>query len=184
MERDSLGRIVKGTHWRPERPHWSREWLQTQYIERQKSTGEIAAECNCTDAAILFWLKKHGIPRRSVSEARAIKHWGMSGVANPMHGNVGAANPRYVDGSSPERQRLYVQGAGRVFLRSVLARDGYRCVRCGAPKGKPKSLHVHHLKSWAGNKDSRFDMGNVVTLCKSCHGWVHSNVNANGEYLR
>lgn len=177
------GRFVKGEHWRPRAPHWDVEWLRARYEKQGRSTGEIAAEAGTTDAAIIYWLKKHGIPRRSIGEARALKHWGVAGEANPMHGKTGAANPRYVDGSSPERQRLYVQGAGRAFLRDVLKRDGYACRRCSATKTTPKSLHVHHVRPWAGNAGLRFDTGNAVTLCRGCHAWVHSKANASGEYL-
>jgi len=180
---DNLGRFVKGTHWRPRKPHWDAVWLRKQYVELGRSTGDLAVECDCTDANILYWLGRHEIPHRSVSEARALKHWGVSGESNPMHGKTGIANPRYVDGSSPERQRLYVQGKGRAFLRDVLARDGYRCKRCDAPKAEPKSLHVHHIKAWAGNAGLRFDMTNAVTLCRACHSWVHSRANTSREFL-
>lgn len=60
----------KGQHWRPRKPHWHRDWLVTEYLAKQRSTGDIAREVGCTDANILFWLKKHGIVRRSVSQAR------------------------------------------------------------------------------------------------------------------
>lgn len=181
--RAANGQFIKGAHWRPKAPHWEAAWLREQYVELGRSTGDIAAEAKTTDAAILYWLKKHGIPRRSVAQARAIKHWGVAGEANPMHGKTGEANPRYVDGSSPERQRLYAQGHGRAFVRDVLARDEYRCQRCGAGKAGPKSLHVHHLKPWAGNAALRFDKANVVTLCRGCHAWVHSRANSDLEFL-
>lgn len=178
------GRFVKGAHaYREPRPHWRREWLEREYVERGRSSGDIAAEIGITDAAILFWLKKHGIERRSVSEARALKYWGAAGDANPMFGKTGAANPRYVDGSSPERQRLYAQAAGRAALQRVYARDGFKCVRCNAPKAGPRSLHAHHVKPWAGNPERRFDPDNLVTLCRTCHSWVHSKANAAREYL-
>ena len=177
------GRFLKGTHWRQEAPHWNAEWLREQYEAMGRSTGEIAADAGTTDAAILYWLKKHGIPRRTIAQARAIKHWGVSGSANPMYGKTGEASPRYVDGSSPERQRLYAQGEGRAFIRAVLARDGYRCRRCSATKDGRKSLHVHHIKPWAGNAALRFDPDNAATLCRPCHHWVHSNDNTNGEFL-
>lgn len=180
---DSRGRFVKGTHWRRRKPHWDAVWLHEQYITLGRSTGDLAAECACTDGNILYWLGRHRIPRRGVSAARALKHWGVSGEANPMHGKTGAANPRYVDGSSPERQRLYVQGAGKAFLRDVLKRDGYHCKRCDAPKSVPKSLHVHHIKPWAGNEALRFDPTNAVALCRPCHSWVHSRANNNREFL-
>lgn len=180
---DSLGRFLKGEHWRTPKPHWNREWLHEQYVVQGRSTGDLAAECGCTDTNIQHWLRKHGIVRRNVSEARALKVWGAVGAANPMHGKTGAANPRYVDGSSPERQRMYAQGEGRAFLRAVLARDGYRCRKCSAPKTERKSLHVHHVKPWAGNEALRFDPANAVTLCRACHQWVHSKANTEGEYL-
>lgn len=180
---DSLGRFTKGEHWRQPKPHWVADWLREQYVALCRSTGEIAAACECTDANVIYWLKRHGIARRNISEARAIKHWGSSGEANPMHGKTGAANPRYVDGSSPERQRLYVQGDGRSFLRSVLERDEYACKRFNAPKAAPKSLHVHHIKPWAGNPSLRFDLANAITLCRHCHHWVHSRANDRREFL-
>lgn len=181
--RAANGQFLPGAHWRPEAPHWDGAWLRAEYVEKGRSTGEIAAEAGVTDAAILYWMKKHGIPRRSISAARSIKHWGLNGEANPMHGKTGAANPRYVDGSSPQRQRMYAQGEGNAFIRGVLARDGYCCRKCGAPKGAPKSLHVHHIAPWAGNEALRFEVTNAVTLCRPCHSWVHSRANDKREFL-
>lgn len=182
--RQANGQFVKGVHsYRQPRPHWGAEWLRAHYVQQGLSTGDIAALAGVTDAAIIFWLDKHGIPRRTVSAARALKHWGAAGVANPMHGKVGALNPRYVDGSSPERQRMYARGEGRKFICSVLARDGYCCRRCSAPKAGRRSLHVHHVQPWAGNAALRFDASNAVTLCRSCHSWVHSAANVSREWL-
>lgn len=179
------GQFKPGVHaYRQPLPHWERDWLVREYVERQRSCGEIAAEIGCTDANVLFWLRKHRIERRSVSEARALKHWGASGAANPMHGRTGAANPRYVDGSSPERQRTYSRFEGRQFLQAVRCRDDFRCQRCMVRNpGGPRDLHVHHLKPWAGNPALRFAMDNVITLCRKCHNWVHSRANADREYL-
>lgn len=178
-----LREIPERRHWRAPKPHWQKEWLEREYVGKGRSAAEIAADCGCVENNILYWLDKHGIPRRTVSQARALKHWGMSGPANPMYGKTGEANPRFVDGGSPERQRLYVRGEGREFLDGILARDGFRCVRCGAGSTGPRSLHVHHLKPWAGNPALRFDKANVVTLCGACHRWVHSRKNTEREYL-
>lgn len=181
--RNAKGQFLKGTHWRPHAPHREPEWLREQYVKRGRSAAEIGADAGVTAEAVTFWLKKHGIPRRTTSEARALKHWGAAGKANPMHGRTGAANPGYVDGSSPERQRLYVRGEGRAFLRAVLERDNYRCRRCSAEKAGRKSLHVHHLRPWAGNPALRFDQTNALTLCQPCHSWVHSKANGAREFL-
>ncbi len=172
-----------GQHWRPRKPHWDRTWLVVEYVEKSRSAAEIAVDASCTEPGILYWLRKHGIPRRTISESRAAKHWGASGPDNPMFGRFGSDNPNFVDGSSPERQRLYARAEGREFIKAIFARDGYRCVRCGAPKGKPKSLHAHHINPWAGNEALRFDTENGVTLCRPCHSWVHSKANVTREFL-
>lgn len=182
--RDPNGRFKKGVHaYRSPKPHWERDWLHREYVTKQRSSGEIAAEIGCTESNVLFWLEKHDIQRRSISESRSVKRWGATGAANPMYGRVGAMNPRYVDGSSPERQRLYARHDWKQFLRQIYRRDGFCCVRCRAPKSGPKSLHAHHIKPWAGNPDLRFNENNVVTLCRRCHDWVHSNRNSAREYL-
>jgi 5-methylcytosine-specific restriction endonuclease McrA len=181
--RNASGQFSKGSHWRTPKPHWQRQWLIDEYVIKARSTTEIAHEMGCTENNIQFWLKKHGIPARTVSQARSVKHWGACGAANAMHGRTGHLNPRYVDGSSPERQRLYAQSLGREFLKRIYARDGYACRKCGAPKTTPKSLHAHHIKPWAGNPALRFDDANAVTLCCPCHSWVHSKRNVGREWL-
>lgn len=52
---------------------------------------------------------------------------------------------------------------------AVLNRDTYSCQICGA---KDTRLEVHHIRFRSqGGSDS---MDNLVTLCKDCHGNVHS----------
>lgn len=177
------GRFIKGTHWRPEKPWWNREWLYNEYVNKKRSSYEIATEYGCISPNILKWLRKHNIPIRSTSEARAIKYWGSSGPANGMYGRRGAAHHSYKDGSSPERYIMFARSEGKEFLKSVYKRDGYKCRRCGKPKTVPKSIHAHHIKPWAGNPELRFDIDNAVTLCRSCHEWVHSNDNLLKEWL-
>lgn len=107
----------------------------------------------------------------------------LRGKANGMHGRSGALNPRYVDGSSPERQRAYVSSVWREIMRQVYARDEYTCQRCGAGKTGKRTLHAHHIEPWAGNPSLRFAVENIVTLCGTCHRWVHSRANVEGEWI-
>lgn len=193
--RDSKGRFTKGhhaspetefkkgEHWRDSKPHWNKEWLVERYVRREMSASEIAEDAGCTENNIYYWMDKHGIDRRDVSGARQVKHWGLSGEENGMYGRNGEDNPNYVDGSSPERQRLYAQAKGKAFLRKILKRDNYTCQHCGRPKEHSNPLHVHHIKPWAGNPEHRFNPENVITLCTECHIWVHSNDNKDGKYI-
>ena len=172
-----------GQHWRPHGRHREKGWLEEQYVSLGRTMADIAEGEGLTEVAITFWMRRHAIPRRSMREVRAMKHWGAVGAANPMFGRTGALNPRYVDGSSQERQRGYVQAIGRAFLRAVYKRDGYQCVHCHSPKKQPRWLHVHHIAPWAGNAALRLDTANAVTLCQPCHSWVHSKANKDGAYL-
>lgn len=52
----------------------------------------------------------------------------------------------------------------------VLARDGYKCTKCGYPEGfkrKSRELHVHHIVHISDGGDNR--MSNLITLCHICH---------------
>jgi len=49
------------------------EWLREQYIEKRKTTYEMADICGVSDPTILRWMDKFGIERRGRSAAQ-IKH--------------------------------------------------------------------------------------------------------------
>lgn len=158
--RTTLGRFLPGTHWRPRRPHWDFYWLVIEYLGKQRSMADIAAEAGCTEVAIRHWLRKHGIPRRTTSEARAIKYWGLHGAANPMFGRTGAANPNWTGGQDarmgPEMQ---------AWRRRVLARDWYLCRLCH----DTHRLEVHHILPFGQFPETRTTDSNGITLCHCCH---------------
>ena len=58
----------------------------------------------------------------------------------------------------------------RRFVESILERDHHTCKICGEEE---KELHVHHLLPYASYKELRMDPGNVITICKDCHGMIH-----------
>lgn len=58
----------------------------------------------------------------------------------------------------------------RVFIKSVMHRDNYKCQVCGREGGE---LEVHHLNGFNWDIDNRFNPDNGITLCKSCHKDFH-----------
>lgn len=70
-----------------------------------------------------------------------------------------------------ERRKERLKYVNFVFRKSVLQRDQYTCVNCGAIEG----LHVHHIKSWRAHPELRAVVENGETLCGPCHRRVHYN---------
>jgi 5-methylcytosine-specific restriction endonuclease McrA len=54
------------------------------------------------------------------------------------------------------------------WAMAVILRDK-KCSRCGTVE----NLQAHHLKSWKGHPELRFDLSNGTTLCPLCHHAQH-----------
>lgn len=171
-----------GTHWRERKPYWDSEWLRAEYVDKQRSCSEIAEQFGVTPNAIEFWLKKHGIPARSIKETRAVKHWSLRGAQNGMYGMTGSKNPHWLGGCTPERQALYSSPEWARVSIAVWRRDKATCQCCGAT-GKDTSMHIHHIVSFAV-KELRSKASNLVLLCEQCHRFVHSKRNKSGEFIK
>lgn len=173
----------KGRHWRHPKPYWQRDWLLEEYATKGRSATEIAAEFGCHENNILYFLHKHEIHVRSISEARQIKRWGLSGPANGMYGKTGASNPNWRGGCSPERQALYSSREWAVAVKHVWQRDQAMCQRCGMPARGRGKFHIHHIVPFSV-EESRTNVENLMLLCPDCHFWVHSKDNSKGEFVR
>ena len=174
----------QGQHWRKPQLFRDKEWLVENYTEQKRSAGEIASEFGVTDAAILFWLRKHGIKRRSVSESRKIKHWGAVGTDNPMWNKRGETNPHWLGGITPERQSFYTSDEWKRACSAIWKRDNATCQRCGLQKNYSPDMpfHIHHVVAFA-DKTLRGNPDNLVLLCEICHHFVHSGRNKNNEHI-
>jgi transposase-like protein len=183
-KRNAVGQFLKGTHWRDRKPFWERAWCVREYVELERSTGEIAKQFGVTDAAVIFWLRRHKIKRRTVSQARAVKHWGQIGPDNPMWNRLGELNPNWKGGISPERQAFYASAEWKKSCRAVWKRDGRKCRRCLLEWGaEDMPFCIHHVESFAV-VEKRADTNNLMLMCEVCHLWVHSRRNKKREYLR
>lgn len=173
-----------GTHWRPRKLFWDREWLYAEYVTKKRPANEIATEFGVTESAILFWLEKHSIPTRSMQEIRVQKHWGLSGKKNGMYGVRGKDNPNWKGGVTPERQAFYCFQEWASVVLQIWSRDKATCQRCSArQKHNERAMHIHHIAGFE-NIELRCDLDNLILLCPECHHWVHSNKNAKGQFVK
>lgn len=183
-ERRSIATEFKrGEHWRPPQAFREKGWLEREYLVNLRSAKEIAVQFSVHENAIFFWLAKHGIPRRSVAEARAIKHWGSPGEANGMFGKRGAEVPNWQGGISPERAACYSSIEWSKAVRVVWKRDCGTCQRCSAKANDEAKMHIHHIVGFAV-KELRAEPTNLVLLCIKCHHFVHSKRNKEREFLK
>lgn len=171
-----------GQHWRERKPYWDREWLRREYVDKGRAASDIAAEFGITEESIFFWLRKHDIPRRTTSEVRAAKHWGLAGEANGMYGKRGAEVPNWKGGCTPDRQAFYTSHEWATACAEVWRRDNAKCQRCGIDESE-RQLHVHHIVSFAV-LELRAVPSNLVLLCVKCHHFVHSKRNVASEFLQ
>ena len=180
---ENNGRFKKGEHWRQNKPHWDKDWLIQKYVTEGLSTVEIAEISGCRHTNISYWMKKHGIKGRTISDARKIKYWGQSGESNPMYGKNGILNQNWKGGITPERQSFYISSEWKNAVKEVFVRDNYLCVNCGEThRDKKHPLHIHHIVSFQ-IKSLRTNVNNLILLCKDCHNWVHSKQNTNKQYI-
>lgn len=111
-------------------------------------------ECSCGKKVELKEEQLYENTRQSCGHMKYGKfHWNYNHkltdeerIANNSRGS----NPRY-----------------QSFRRSVLKRDGNKCVICGFRR--EKDMRVHHLYSWNTHAELRYEIGNAVTLCPRCH---------------
>lgn len=173
----------KGQHWRERKSHWDRDWLYNKYVVEKMSIPDIAKICGCTDSNISFWMKKHDIKGRTVSEARKEKYWGLSGEDNPMWNRKGELNINWKGGITAERQSFYTSVEWKNVCSLVWKRDIASCQRCGILADNGIPIHIHHIVSFK-EKEIRGDINNLILLCKICHNWVHSKKNINKQYIK
>lgn len=61
----------------------------------------------------------------------------------------------------------------RLWSRLVKTRDGHRCVNCEATT----EIEAHHIIRKILSPASALDVGNGITLCRSCHRCIHAESN-------
>lgn len=58
----------------------------------------------------------------------------------------------------------------------ILERDNYTCFKC---KSSNVQLHVHHKIYMQDKEPWQYANKHLITLCDTCHAWVHGTENIN-----
>ena len=180
IKRNGNGQFVKGSNYRKAQPYWDRDYLYDLYINKELSSADIAIKFNVTDGNILYWLRKHGIHRRTIAEARDVKYWGSPGDTNGMSGRFESLNPNYKGGITPLRQAVYANAEWKALSSSVLKRANGHCERCGKPC---ELLHIHHIIPLQDGGEILCNEDELKVICPKCHGYIHSKNNISRELI-
>jgi hypothetical protein len=97
-------------------------------------------------------------------------------------------NPNWRGGITPERQVLCNSDEWSIITKRAWERDDAICQRCGLDYRDVNRdevlFHIHHIVPFAESEALRLDLDNLVLLCDTCHHWVHSNENVDGEFIK
>jgi transposase-like protein len=136
---------------------------QELYMEKQLSTTEIAEKLQISATTVGVWLERAGIDRRKSPTKRVREKL--------RKANLGEKRYNWKGGITGERRRQRLSMYMRDAREACFRRDDYTCRACGQRGGK---LNAHHVWPFQRFPDLKYEVSNLVTLCKKCHDAFHN----------
>ena len=81
-----------------------------------------------------------------------------------------AYNPNLTEADRQKRDMVGTYDMKKLRMEAY-KRDHFTCQLCGDNRGG--NLVAHHLDGWSTDIDKRFELSNLITLCKECHKAFH-----------
>ena len=142
---------IEGTHllWKNKK-YRDRDWLYEQYVTLRKSSHQIANENDFNKSAVLKWLEKFGIERRTKSEALIGKKLSpehrLKAIASAKFFPSGSAHPNWIGGFEIE-QVCEVCGTSFTTRKDAVAKgQGRFCSR----ECRYEGLSGENSSTWKG----------------------------------
>ena len=118
-------------------------------------------------------VEKKALPQRGSKRDTC---WNKGKKCEYLSKRKGVLSPYWKGGLSPEVELQRKSLEYKQWGRAVYERDKYTCVLCGAYRTATNGviLHADHIKPFASNPESRFDVSNGRILCWTCHKDTHT----------
>jgi len=132
------------------------------YEQEERSTPEIAKALGVTPPTVSSWLKAAGIEARqgfTVSTREKLRQ-----------AHLGPKQWNWKGGITPDRVRVRISLDMKLAREACFKRDDYTCRDCGQRGGK---LNAHHTWPFQSYPQLKFEVSNLLTLCKHCHDAFH-----------
>lgn len=145
-------------------------WAARLYVENLLSTTEIAGILHVTATTVSEWLRKMNVRIRTEYTLRERERL--------REANLGEKRWNWKGGITPDRVRLRTSLDMKLVRECCFERGNYTCRSCGSRGGK---LNAHHIWPFQRFPEWKFEVWNLLTLCKQCHDAFHK---AAGGHVR
>lgn len=115
----------------------------------------------------VFFSEEH---RKKLSEAGKKRVFSKEHREKISISKKGEKSNFWIDGRTPENQKIRHSIEYRLWREAVFARDNWTCQKYGIKKER---LNVHHIKNFAQYPELRFAIDNGITLSKKAHEEFH-----------
>lgn len=132
------------------------------YLNEQISTVEIAERLGLTAVTIGVWLRAMSVPIRKVVTLRTRQKLKVA--------SSGEKRWNWKGGITKEQVRLRTNLEMKLAREACFTRDDYTCRCCKQRGGK---LNAHHVWPFQRFPQWKYEVWNLVTLCKPCHHKFH-----------
>jgi 5-methylcytosine-specific restriction endonuclease McrA/transposase-like protein len=133
------------------------------YVDELASTLEIGERLGLSAATIGVWLKAMGVPIRKVVTLRTRQKLKVASTGEKRWNWKGGITKEYV--------RLRTNLEMKLAREACFARDDYTCRCCKQRGGK---LNAHHVWPFQRFPQWKYEVWNLMTLCKTCHDKFHN----------
>lgn len=173
--------------------HQDRGWLEVQR-KAGKSVQQIADEAGCSYDTVRKWLRKHDLHFRpaertfpkgnrpwnkDVKGYKVDRQWTDAWKESIRAARSGPKSNLWRGGISPDRANIARWTREKAPI--VHFQCDYTCQRCGARGVK---LHAHHIVPVWVDKTRARNMGNLITVCTSCHTQIHRTLQSELDAMR
>jgi transposase len=133
------------------------------YVENLLSTTDLADIFHVTSVTISSWLGAMNVRIRSRLTQRTREKLRAA--------NLGSKRYNWKGGKNGENQRLRLSMYMRDARAACFDRDDYTCRSCGQRGGR---LNAHHVWPFQRFPEWKYEVWNLVTLCRPCHIAFHN----------
>ena len=146
-------------------------------VERRKNEYDKNEHNLCSYKCAGIWTSENLVGENNHNYGRKFTYEHRKKMGDATRGEK---HYRWKGGIKSENQKIRNQMDYKDWRTVVFERDNYTCQLCGQRGGH---LQAHHILSFAGYPEYRFEVDNGITECKECH-FILYNIEKAGDMFQ